>query len=145
LQQIDSGTIAGGSVLFQSIINVIPQIIYRGKKYVNIDTVLSGLYGFPDTDLTDTLLVIIQSETHLLAYIITPILMLFMLSLARSSILNNYNNKIFVLSVLGFIFVCISQIETTLDTLLSSVRDIILIYIVSSMLIKIRASILRNN
>lgn len=126
-KQIDTDIVSGGAVLWQSILNVIPSNIYADKKYENIDNVLSAIFGFASTDLSTTLVTIMQSEIHLFAYLITPIIFIILLKVSKK-LINLSGNFLFIMSVIGFVFSIISQVETTLDTLLSSIREVLIIY-----------------
>ena len=72
--------LAKGAVARQVIENILPNGLFD-KHYENENTVLSRLFKLPETDLTNSSLAVIQAETSIMAYLLTPLLYLTLIGL----------------------------------------------------------------
>ena len=72
--------LAKGAVARQVIENILPNGLFD-KHYENENTVLSRLFKLPETDLTKSSLAVIQAETSIMAYLLTPLLYLTLIGL----------------------------------------------------------------
>lgn len=122
--------IANGAVFIQSISNAIPRIFITDKDYLNIDILLSRMYGLYDLDLGPTLVAVLQCEISFIAYLITPIFYLLLFSILTVVIRKLKQSQLFKLSIIGFMFFLVFNVEITLTAVIVGVRNIILTGIV---------------
>jgi hypothetical protein len=119
--------IANGAVLNQSISNAIPRILINDKDYLNIDILLSRMYGLYDLDLGPTLVALLQCEISFIAYLLTPILYLLLFSILTVVTRKFKQSQLLKLSIIGFMFFLVFNVEITLTAVIVGVRNIFLI------------------
>jgi hypothetical protein len=129
-EQLDGIKLANGAIFTQSLLNVIPSIIFRNKQYINIDNVLADVFNFPPVDLCTTLVVLMQSELWLFGYILAPLVMVVLFRSGTIAIFRCEEYPALSLSLLGFVLLTAFQIETTLDTIINGIRDLALLFVV---------------
>jgi hypothetical protein len=124
------GASAKGAVIGQVLQNVLPNGLFV-KQFADEDGAISLAFNLPAIDLATTTLAVLQAETNVLAYILTPLLYvamfwayLWLLSRRMREVRYSLITSIEVLAILGASVFTALNIESGLTTTLEIFRDL---------------------
>jgi hypothetical protein len=128
--ELEDGKLARGALINQVAQNVLPGGMFN-KRVRDEDSVLSDIFNLPAVDLATTALAVIQAETFLFAYVVTPVIyiLLFWIYLRLLATRVTVNaptlwQSIENLAIVGVLMISAVEIETGLTGLLAALRDL---------------------
>jgi hypothetical protein len=135
-QQMAYDVFADGRLAEQTLENLLPGGI-TAKHFENEDTLLSEIFNVPYTDLAKSSLAIVQAETGIAAYVITPVLFLGLMyvylyllavryeSAVHSEGVNGYGSALEILALIGGAITTATFVENAPTGLLAIGRNVL--------------------
>jgi hypothetical protein len=123
-QQVDTRRMTWGAATRQSFINVIPSAVFPEKETVNVDVILAQAFDWEVIDLPIGVLAMFQSDWSWAAYLVTPVLLAFLIQGYSMLLLWSESYLVRLL----FLAVCIlttTYVEEVFDAILINARDIL--------------------
>jgi hypothetical protein len=128
--ELQEGKMARGALVGQVVENVLPSGMFN-KHVEDEDSILSAIFNLPAVDLATSALAVIQAETFLFAYVVTPVIYVLLFGVYLQLLATRMTiktpglwNSIESLAIVGVLLIAAVEIETGLTGLLAALRDL---------------------
>ena len=127
-----------GSIIAQSIENVIPSFLYPSKKVINADKMLSDEYNLIVDDLPSGVLSMFQSDLLFIGFVITPIIYILLFLLYNRIMRMYFNNDFIFITIISLLLLTSFHVESLFDSMLVNLRDFLTILVLTALILRLK-------